>query len=147
MFPSYSLLEYEGDFFMRKTAESKSDTLASLIIKCLINALISLLIFIILTLIITALCASGTYIKDNSEIILFASLLICCTVNGAVNAFTVKLKAIFSSSISALFFMVLLFLLFIVVNGFTFTFNSLICLFISITVTVISAVIYKNIRR
>ena len=132
---------------MRKTAESKSDTLASLIIKCLINALISLLIFVILTLIITALCASGTYIKDNSEIILFALLVICCTVNGAVNAFTVKLKAIFSSSISALFFMVLLFLLFIIVNGFTFTFNSLICLFISITVTVISAVIFKNIRR
>lgn len=132
---------------MRKTAESKSDTFASLIIKCLINSVISLLIFVILTFIITALSASGTYIKDNSEIILFALLLICCTVNGAVNAFTVKLKAIFSSSISALFFMVLLFLLFIIVNGFTLTFKSLICLFISITVTVISAVIFKNIRR
>lgn len=132
---------------MRKSADKKNDTLASLIIKCLINALISLIVFIILTLILTALSASSGYVKDNSKIILFALLLICCTVNGAVNAFTVKLKAIFSSSISALFFTVLLFLLFIIVNGFTFTYNSLICLFISITVTVISAVIFKNIRR
>lgn len=132
---------------MRKSADNKNDTLASLIIKCLINALISLIVFIILTLVLTALSASSGYVKDNSKIIVFALLVICCTVNGAVNAFTVKLKAIFSSSVSALFFMVLLFLLFIIVNGFTFTFNSLICLFISITVTVISAVIFKNIRR
>ncbi len=132
---------------MRKSADNKNDTLASLILKCLINAFISLIVFIILTLILTAFSASSVYVKDNSKIILFALLVICCTVNGAVNAFTVKLKAIFSSSISALFFMVLLFLLFIIVNGFTFTFNSLICLFISITVTVISAVIFKNIRR
>lgn len=132
---------------MRKTADNKNDTLASLILKCLINAFISLIVFIIVTLIITALSASSVYVKDNSKIILFALLVICCAVNGAVNAFTVKLKAIVSASISALFFTVLLFLFFIVINGFTFTFNSMICLFISITVTVISAVIFKNIRR
>lgn len=134
---------------MRKTAENKKKelTLADVLLSCFINALISFSVFLLLSIFINALSATSTYIKENSRIILFCALGVSCIVNGALNAIRLKIKAVISSSASALFFITLLLIYYALIGGFGFGINSIISVIISLSVTVISAIIFKNLRR
>lgn len=126
-----------------KLQKKESSSVAEKLLVCLINSAISFSVFTVLSIILTSVTLSKSVSDRNIKAFLYIIILLTAVFAGFLSS-RVKLKAIVSSSVTALILVTMLFLLFCVISSFDFTYRVFITLLSITLVTIISGIIFKN---
>lgn len=130
---------------MLKNRASVDKSALNYVLKCLINSLFSFALFLSLSCAVAFLSYENRDILTKSVYLVYAVLVLTGVFTGFLSS-RLGIKAIVSSAVTALFLSIFILILFAVLSRLSLTYHTVISILIILITTVVSGIVFKNIR-